>query len=120
MTLSPPRTSPRKSAITCARLIRLKRCSTPCWVSFRTRPSADLILQLTGLRFSDRVLMDREGLWRADGPINLEQRDITGPPGEPTGTPFPRGGLNQVGLGQAALSTKYKFITKTAVTNGLR
>ena len=44
--------------------------------------------------------MDREGLGRANGPINLEQRDITGPPGEPTGAPFPRGGLDQVGLGQ--------------------
>jgi len=44
--------------------------------------------------------MDREGFWRVNGPINLEQRDITGPPGEPTGAPFPRGGLDQVGLGQ--------------------
>jgi hypothetical protein len=39
--------------------------------------------------FFDRVLMDREGLGRANGPINIEQRDITGPPGEPTGAPFP-------------------------------
>ena len=44
--------------------------------------------------------MDREGFWRANGQINLEQRDITGPPGEPTGAPFSRGGLDQVGLGQ--------------------
>ena len=44
--------------------------------------------------------MDREGLGRANGPINIEQRDITGPPGEPTGSPFPGGGLDQVGFGQ--------------------
>jgi hypothetical protein len=44
--------------------------------------------------------MDREGFGRANGPVNLKQRDITGPPGEPTGTPFSRGGHNQLGLGQ--------------------
>jgi hypothetical protein len=53
-----------------------------------------------GTLLYDRVLMDREGFGRANGPINLKQRDITGPPGEPTGTPFSRGGLNQLGLGQ--------------------
>jgi hypothetical protein len=44
--------------------------------------------------------MDCESFWRANGLINLEQRDVTGPPGEPTGSPFPRGGRDQACLGQ--------------------
>ena len=44
--------------------------------------------------------MDGESFWRVNRPINFEQRDITGPPGEPTGPPFPRGGRDQARLGQ--------------------
>ena len=44
--------------------------------------------------------MDGERWWRVNGPINFEQRNITGPPGEPTGAPLPRRGRDQAGLGQ--------------------
>ena len=44
--------------------------------------------------------MDGEGFGRVNGVINLEQRDIAGAPGEPTGAPFAGGGLDQAGLGQ--------------------
>ena len=52
--------------------------------------------------------MDRESFWSLDRAIDLEQRDITGRPGQPAGAIFARCRFDQAGPGQLGQDTADK------------
>jgi len=51
------------------------------------------------------VLVDGEDLWSVDGAVDLEKRDIVWFTSEPTGSSFPRRGVDEIGFGKFGQDT---------------
>ena len=98
-----------RSDITCARLIRLKRCSSAFSSFIQDPPQSRFDIATDGTPAFYRVLMDRERFWCVDRTVNLEQRDITSRPGQPTGPTFAGGRLDRPALDSLARVRRTKL-----------